>query len=358
MQIYINGRFLAQSITGVQRYALELIKAIDLLITEKKIDGEITILAPKNYILNPPLNNIKIKKVGIFKGHLWEQVELPFYSKGGVLFNPCGPAPLLKKEQVVTIHDGAVFANSQAFTKLFSAWYKIMFKTLGKQSREILTVSDFSKSELVKYLKVSPDKFTVTYLGKEHITRLNSDYNIIKENNLDKEKYVLAVSSLSPNKNFKGIVKAIELMDLDLNVKIVIAGGSHPSVFSDKLQITSDKIIHVGYVTDNELKALYENALCFVYPSFYEGFGLPPLEAMALKCPVIVSNRASLPEIGQNSVLYCNPNDPNDIASKIKMIVESEDLREEFANKGLERSKNFSWRKCAIETIKVINRFE
>lgn len=112
----------------------------------------------------------------------------------------------------------------------------------------------------------------------------------------------------------------------------------------------------MGYVSDAELRALYEHAACFVYPSFYEGFGLPPLEAMACGCPVIVSNAASLPEVCGDAALYCNPCSPEDIAEKISLLMADPRLREDLRQKGLERAKQFTWEKCARETFAIIEK--
>ncbi|MEN3780832.1 glycosyltransferase family 4 protein [Priestia megaterium] len=358
MKICINGRFLSQEITGVQRYSMELVKALDALLNKEK-NIQVEILCPPNIIHSPELQNIQIRKIGILKGHLWEQLELPLYSRNSLLFNPCGPAPLLKFKQILTIHDAAIYANSQAFTKKFIIWYKIMFFLISKTAKKIITVSEFSKNELINYLKVKNSHIKVMHLGKEHITEIKEDTSIIEKYELDKKPFILAVSSMSPNKNFNGVVKSIEHLDKNNEINIVIAGGVHPKVFGGANNFRSDQVKHVGYITDNELKTLYKNALCFVYPSYYEGFGLPPLEAMSLRCPVIVSDRASLPEVGGANVLYCNPDDPADIAQKISLMIKNSNINQEYKDKGYKRSKDFSWYKCAqglLETCKEVSK--
>lgn len=157
---------------------------------------------------------------------------------------------------------------------------------------------------------------------------------------------------MSPNKNFKSIVSAIKLLG-NVNYQIVVAGGTNPRVFN-KSEALPPNINYIGYIQDEQLLALYRHAACFIFPSLYEGFGLPPLEAMACGCPVVVSNVASLPEVCGDAALYCNPYDPQDIADKIRRIVTDQDLREQLRQKGFERVKQFSWERCAEETIKVI----
>lgn len=351
-KIYINGRFLTQSVTGVQRYAIELINALDLLIGNHK-KYSFCLLVPNN-IKNSNFNmkNIPVKRVGYLTGHLWEQLELPYYSQGGVLINLCNAAPLAKKNQIVTIHDAAVFSYPQAYSFAFRTWYKILLKSLAKNSRFVITDSLFSKKELVHYSGVIQEKVQVIYLGKEHVFNCKTDQILLKKHNLFNKKFVLAVSSMNPNKNFESIIKAIQLIKNE-NIEIVIAGGIDPRVFI-KNEKLPECVKHVGYVSDEELRSLYEHASCFVFPSFYEGFGLPPLEAMTCGCPVIVSNVASLPEVCGDAALYCDPYSPKDIADKINLMLNHKSLREQFIHRGLERSKLFTWEKCAKEVLKFI----
>ncbi|WP_117017282.1 glycosyltransferase family 4 protein [Aeribacillus pallidus] len=355
MNLFINGRFLTQPITGVQRYALETLKEMDRLVEHSILlkDIKITLLCPKKTISYQDFKNIKIKKVGYFTGHLWEQLVLPFYSRKGLLVNLCNTGPLVKNKQIVTIHDAAVYSKPKGFTKLFVYWYKFLFKILSIVAPRIVTVSEFSRKELICYCKIRKNKIKVVSEGWQHIQRINADLDIFQKHNISPKKYILAVSSLNPNKNFQGIVKAIESLG-DIGTDIVIAGGTNPKIFSSFNDSSPNSVKYIGYVTDEELKALYEEAIGFIYPSLYEGFGLPPLEAMACGCPVIVSNVASLPEVCGDAALYVDPYNPEDIAEKMKLLLSDDKLREELRRKGLERAKMFSWEKCAKETLKVI----
>ncbi|ASA97020.1 glycosyltransferase family 4 protein [Anoxybacillus flavithermus] len=354
-KVIINGRFLTQRITGVQRFALEFVKALDKLIEmdDGGLKFEFVIVTPRDVVNDIKLKNIRIITVGKLKGHLWEQLELPFYSRGGLLVNLCNTGPLLKGEQIVTIHDVAVYSKPEGFTKMFVYWYKFLFQVLSIVARRIITVSKFSKRELAHYCRIKQNKISVVSEGWQHIRQIDADVNVFRKHDISPKQYILAVSSLNPNKNFQGIVKAIECLG-DVGTNIIIAGGTNPKVFSSSNSSLPNNVKYIGYVTDEELKALYEGAMGFIYPSFYEGFGLPPLEAMACGCPVIVSNAASLPEVCGDAALYVNPYSPEDIAEKIKLLLSDDKLREELRRKGLERAKMFSWEKCAKETLKVI----
>lgn len=179
-KIYINGRFLTQNITGVQRYAIEIVKALDDYLNNNDLNNqyEFEIVAPKNIKQKLELKNIKIKQVGFLKGHLWEQLELPLYVRNKFLFNFCNCAPLLKKNQIVTIHDAAVCAVPQAYSKAFRYWYKFMYKILTVRLNKIFTVSEFSKKELHKYFNVPLEKIEVTYNGIDHMKNIKPNEKI------------------------------------------------------------------------------------------------------------------------------------------------------------------------------------
>lgn len=325
-KIYINGRFLTQNITGVQRYAIEIVKALDKYLDTNVLNGkyEFEIVCPKNIKQKIKLNNIKVKQIGILKGHLWEQIELSLYVRGNFLFNFCNCAPIIKKNQVVTIHDAAVCAVPKAYSFLFRTWYKFMFYILGHRLNKIFTVSNFSKKELHKYFSIDLDKIDVTYNGIDHILKIKPDEKIFDKFNIEKNNYVLAVSSLNPSKNFKLILETAKQMP---NTNFVIAGGTNSSVFKSKGLPVTDNVKFIGYVTDEELVALYKYASCFVYPSLYEGFGIPPLEAMAFNCPVIVSDIEVFREVYIDSVLYCDIGDSEFLKQQILLVRGNEKQR-------------------------------
>lgn len=354
--IYINGRFLSQTITGVQRYALEVLKSFDRLLSKGTINGklyQLVLLTPSNTRHKLPLKNIKVCKVGKLNGQLWEQLELPFFSSGHLLINLCNTAPILKTNQLLTIHDAATSANKDNYSFAFRSWYKILHHTLPLRTKRITTVSNFSKSELLKYYPVQEEKVNVIYLGIEHMNHIRDNNLILKQYDLVDTPYILAVSSLNPNKNFKGIIEALKYIKYD-DVQIVLVGDKDNPIYKEAHLSKYTNIKLVGYVTDEELKALYKNANCFVFPSFYEGFGLPPLEAMSCGCPVVASNRASLPEVLGDSVLYCDPENPKDIAEKIAMVLDDQEIREEFQRKGLEKARQYSWNRCGFELFEIL----
>lgn len=361
IEIVINGRFLTQPITGVQRYAYELVRSFNQMIASGQIDPQIfsiTLAVPPELKSLPQFEHITIKKIGRLKSNLWEQLSLPLYSHNKFLFNPCNTGPIFGgKNQIVTIHDASVFAIPQAYTKLFRLKYRIITLFLGKFARKILTDSLYSKKELTRFGKISPEKIEVIYLGADHILNTIPDNSIFIRHAITKP-YILAVSSNSIHKNFKAIIQALPLIQSPKEFELIIVGGNFSKVFqSSANEDLPQSANRIGYVTDAELRALYEHAQGFVYPSLYEGFGFPPLEAMLSGCPVILSSAASLPEVGGDAVLYCNPHDINDIAKKMETLLNDEALCNLLKEKGSAQSRLFHWNQTAQKTWEVIKQY-
>lgn len=338
-KIYINGKFLAQKLSGVQRYAIEIVKAMDKLLADKNY--EVILLTPKVTMRQLKLKHVTITACGYLQGTLWEQLELPFYAKGGALVNLCNCAPLLKENQMVTIHDAAVMAVPAAYGFFYRCWHHFMGYVLGKCLPLIITDSKFSRQELQKYLHIPVEKIHVVYLGADHMESIEPDESIIAKLGLKERKYVLAVSSQSIHKNFQLVLQAASLMT---ETTFVIVGQSNSSVFKNaSLVMASDNVIFTGYIDDGKLAALYKHACCFVYPSLYEGFGLPPLEAMAFGTPVISSQTASLPEVLGEGVLYIDPYRIEDMAEAIAKMISNRALRDRLMEKGREQYRQYDW---------------
>jgi glycosyltransferase involved in cell wall biosynthesis len=180
----------------------------------------------------------------------------------------------------------------------------------------------------------------------EHVLNAEADHSVLSRHGLRSKKFVLAVSSLNPSKNFRGLARAIDVLALR-DFDIVVAGGTNPKIFRGERPLPAG-VKYIGYVSDAELRALYESAGCFVFPSVYEGFGLPPLEAMCCGCPVIASRAASMPEICRDAAIYCDPLSPSDIAEKIALLMSSSALQNELSAKGRSLAAAYSWERSAL----------
>ncbi len=294
-----------------------------------------------------------MEEVGVNRGNLWEQIDLPLYLKGGFLFSPANTGPFLYQNQAVTFHDASIFAIPHAYSFLFRLKYKLIFRSLSRLAKVIFTDSKFSQTELSRYLKQPSEKFKVIHLAGDHIDRIPPDTRILSKHDLSKDRYVFIVGNQSPHKNLATVRDAVELINSD--IKVIFAGGQDQKVFNNKTVYndTPENII-LGYITDEELKALYLNALGYVFPSYYEGFGLPLLEAMHCGCPVLCARAASLPEIAGEAALFFDPMNAGEIAKAIDRIFSDEQLRNDIIQKGYERAREFDWQTTAYNTLEEL----
>ncbi len=348
-KIVVNARFLTKPITGVQRFAIEISRRLP------KYISDIVFVAPDNILQEDIAREVDVKIVGRNKGHLWEQVDLPFYlMKNGtpLLINLESTAPAFYKNKITTLHDIGFKRYPESYSWSFRTYYNLLIPEILRTSRMVITVSNFSKEEIISVYKIPEDKIAVVY------NAVDGKFKPAKDVNLSKQRYILAVSSINKRKNFANLLKAFsELQRKD--IMLYVAGEEH-KVFG-KGGITQDlkfipNVKFLGRVNDDMLIKLYSNAIFFVFPSIYEGFGIPPLEAQACGCPVLVSRASVLPETYGDSALYCDPLDINDIAKKMKLLLLDAELRKELIRKGYENVKRFSWEKSAKKMANIIEK--
>ena len=336
-KIIINGRFLTQRITGVQRYAREICAELDKLVKP----DEIIMAVPPETTNIPEYKNIKVVKVGMFHNRLWEHISFPLYVLGqkAISLNLCNVAPLLSPG-IVCIHDMKIKATPQFFSTKFLLWYRLLFFNATKRAKKIITVSNFSKSEIIKYYGVDEDKIVVAPNGWQHFARVNYDENALSKYGLVKDSYYFAMSSLEPNKNFKWIA---EQAVKNSNELYVVAGSINDKVFSEGLGFKCpDNMKLIGYVSDEEAKTLMRDCNAFLFPSIYEGFGIPPLEAMSAGAKrIIVSDIPVMYEIFESVFEYNANTNVHDIVISSNKIA-------------LRILIKYSWNKSAKLIIKSI----
>ncbi|WP_442857145.1 glycosyltransferase family 4 protein [Burkholderia sp. TSV86] len=356
--VAINGKFTSQRLTGVQRVAHEYTSAIARLFRGERNP---TLVVPRDHASDALPPAIARRVVPRLRGVLWEQLALPFATRGQTLLSLCNIGPLFKRNQVLMIHDVAVFDFPQGYSRAFQLWYRFAFWVLKQNVRHIVTVSHFSKERIVARLGVSPYKVSTVVSGIDHFDRIASDASVLERLGLAYDGYVLIVGSLAPGKNLARTLEAISQLERSHpELRFVIAGGSNVKIFGASALgggQNARNIIWAGYVSDGELKALYEHAGCFVFPSLYEGWGLPPVEAMYCGCPVIASREASLPEACGDAALYCDAHDAADIAAKIAQLMGDAALRGELREKGRKHSAQFRWDIAATQLVNVLRQF-
>ena len=346
--IVVNARFLTQKTTGVQRFAIEISKHL------KRILPQVIFVTPYDIIDTALANELNVTITGTNKGVVWEQIDLPRYlAKNGspLLINLANVAPLFYSNQIVTIHDLAFKVNPAWFNKKFVWFYNFLIPRIAKKARKVFTVSNFSKQEIISHLQIEAQKIAVIY---NSITDFPAEEN--KGNKYG--NYLLTVGSIDKRKNISSIFTAIDHLK-DKSIKLLVAGDYNP-IFNNKNNDSlknSSQITFLGRVNDAELRNLYQNAMLFIYPSLYEGFGIPPLEAMFYNCPTIVSDIGSLREVCADASLYIDPNSAEDIAKKIENLLNDFALRNALIEKGKLNIKKYSWEKSATliaETIEQL----
>lgn len=345
--VVINGRFLSRKITGVERYSLGTSAALC------KLDPNIKMISPKipeDVDMHISLPSIRF---GCFHNIFWEQIELPLKLRAlgsPLLLNLANTAPLLYRRNMVTICDLAFMRHPEWFSVPFCTLYRYMIPRLSKRAIHIFTISEFSRREIVSLLHVPENKITVAYPSYSSIFK-RACYT-----RTTKEKYFLGVSSLDPRKNFKSLIIAFNQLSMK-GYKLIIVGRKNTSFANQNLaniSSTNPNIVFTGFISDKKLVELYQEAAAFVYPSFYEGFGIPPLEAMACGCPVIASKTTSLPEACGNAAYYINPYDIDSIAKAMIAVATKASLRDKLISEGYKNIKRFNWDTSAKKAYKII----
>ncbi|UCI29371.1 glycosyltransferase family 4 protein [Mesorhizobium sp. B4-1-4] len=348
----INGRFLSQPTTGVQRYAREIVRSLDALISER---------APLTRGLElrlhyPPgsadisLNSIQPCEIGSTGGHLWEQTQLAISLHGGGLLSLCNTGPLLYRKHIVCIHDANVWNAPQSYSFGFRSSYKALLPCLGKTACNISTVSNFSLGELVRRDIVPAQKAFVAPNGHEHVFQWKAEHSAATRLAASPETIVM-IGSAAPHKNV-GLILAMADRLGKAGLKIAVVGMSDSHIFkTGSAKPEASNIRWLGRISDSELAALLMDSLCLAFPSLTEGFGLPVVEAMALGCPVVVSDRASLPEVCGNAAIYAAADNPQAWFDRFMGLRNSKALRLQMAAKGKTRASAYSWRASALRYL-------
>jgi glycosyltransferase involved in cell wall biosynthesis len=360
--VYLNGRFLTQSLTGVQRFSAEVTAAIDRLARDAEWP-ETIVLAPRHGLpgfdgaLSANYQRLRLKEVGRTRGHLWEQTELPAAARGGILVSLGNTAPLLTgSRQVVVIHDAGVFDTPESYSMRFRVWYKALQHALVRTGAQIVTVSKYSRERIAAHLGLDPAGITVMYEGADHILRATPDRGVLQRHDLRPREFALVVGSFAAHKNLTALANvAIPLQRR--GIAVAIAGGCNPDVFRDTPAVMSC-VRQLGRVTDAELRALYESAACLLFLSRYEGFGLPPVEAMVCGCPVVAPAGGAVEEIcGDGAVYFVNDKKPA-IAAIVECLLDEKRFAEDLCRRGLARAASLSWDASARALGEVVQRVQ
>ena len=365
-RVVLNGRFLTQVQTGVQRYAAETVRALDALLGEANHANaglEFVLAVPaggsaKNQLGNgstSPLQALNLRHISVVEvpggqGHFWEQWALLRFARGAYLVNFNYSGPLFKRRQLVTVHDATVKVMPEAFTRGYRWLHNGLVAVLGRTAQDLMTVSAFSRDELARCFGLKRQDIVVGREGGEHAVLAAhdaadpaaADAAVLRRHGLTAGQYILGVGSVKPNKNYGLLGRAMSLLP-NYPWPVAIAGAKDIGIFRGSA-VLPDSFRFLGFVPDAELSALYRHAAWFVFPSLYEGFGLPAVEAMAHGCPVLAARAASIPEVCGDAALYFDPHDAADLARLLQRVLDEPGVRQTLAAPAALRLQRYSWR--------------
>ncbi|PKM91435.1 hypothetical protein CVU82_02460 [Candidatus Falkowbacteria bacterium HGW-Falkowbacteria-1] len=382
-RIGIDARFYGPFAKGLGRYTQEI---VDNIIKIDKDNKYIVFLGKNNFdelVLGDEDDNVSKVLVDIKWYTLKEQLLFPFYiwreNLDLIHFTHFNVPILCPVKFVVTVHDLILtkFKTVKASTRhpvvynLKDFFYRLVIKMALKRSRKIITVSNFTKNDIIEQFKVRAEKIEVIYEGISNLSKGRDSLFVAKLNNDEVlsdyqiySPFLLYVGNAYPHKNLEFLIKSFLIFnENNKNLKLVLVGKEDyfykklkdyfNLLISKNSQLDVDSVVFTGYVPDDKLEILYKKALVYVFPSLYEGFGLPPLEALFNFCPVLSSNAASMPEILEDGALYFKSGDEKDFLGKLKNIISDEGLRKKIVENGKEVIKKYNWWECAFKTWQV-----
>lgn len=322
--IIINGRFMEDRMQGLVRYARELLSALDLLLDDSM---DITLLVPPTAYDVPDYKRICVKQVGTRGGIIWEQTELRKYvrqHRNSFCLNLCNVTPLFMQPGVTAILDIMYKVNPSHYTtirnRLSRLWHCLQYSYITSHEKNIVTISNFCKEEIQKYYPKAKGKITVIPCAWQHVRQYKESSDWGKRYPyLEKKEFFFSLATLAKNKNGKWIIEVARRNPQEI---FAIAGEHYETEYTD----IPENVHMLGFISDEDACSLMKNCKAFIFPSLYEGFGLPPIEALALGAEVISSNTTSLPEVLSDSVHYIDPyNTEADLDSLMKEKIGSKE---------------------------------
>lgn len=363
MRIGFNAQIVSSWNAGVAIYARNLLTALAEIAAPDEIVGFVSDRDLRSLAL-PNLRVVSAPGLGqSWLRIVWEQTILPFQTREhriDAMFYPDHTAPLLQKScpVIITIHDVAFFAYPHTFPQLRRMYKSLAVRRSVERADAIVVVSEATKRECLKYLGVDESKLHVIPNGLDpHFTVITDTAKLqeARRKYTLPERYILFVGTLEPRKNLTGLIQAFARLPDGFQLVIV---GARGWLYNDLFRLVKaldlgDRVHFLGYVPVKDLVYLYNLAELFVYPSLYEGFGFPPLEAMACGVPVIASETSSLPEVVGDAGVLVDPGDPDMLTTVMHEFLTHPEMRQEYRRRGLERAKLFSWHKTAARVLEL-----
>ncbi len=346
-QAIINGKFYTASLEGMPRVGREITAALDRLLAQPdRAAIKLTLCVPEGATGFEDLTNIPVETAGRRSGFLWEQIDLPRFARRRRVLNLTSTGPVALSNAVTVVHDAQQYATPRSFHWKHRLLYRTVTPAICRRHGRIVTVSDYAKRQIASFDLCRADKIDVIYNGADHMLRGRPDETILERLGLGHGTYLLCNSYVHDHKNVRVVLEALADRP-DLAGRLVLFGASTRLDYERRGIAVPDGVRFTGRITDGELRALYEHACLFLYPSKTEGFGLPPLEAMILGCPTLVSNAGAMPEVCGGGAVYADPFRPAAWLTAIEALLGDEDRRRALASAGRQRAAQFTWARAA-----------
>lgn len=356
-RVCVNGRFLTQTTSGVQRFCRELLAAVD-----DQLQQHAGAAAPQVWELwvpagahdLPSYRAIHIRHFDEPAGHAWDQRLRRYAAPEDILVNLANGGPILRGNSLSVIHDAAVYRTPANFTRAYAFFHRMLGRLVAWRSR-VCTVSEFSKGELAEVLRLRPDDIAVIPNGGEHLARVTPDDDVVERLGLRDRGFFLFIGSPAPNKNLRTAIEAFA----DPRLKdwpFIIVGSLDLSVFGTATSALPANVRTTGRLSDEEVSGLLRHARALVFPSLYEGFGIPPLEAMLAGCPVLASDIPPVREVCGQAAWFFDPRDAQALAALVQRATEDEAGLRALSELGSVRSRHFTWARSAQALLAVVGR--
>lgn len=352
----INGDFLALKPNGVARHARETVMALDRLVCERHpltVGLELQVISPRPADDAFNLRAIPVRVVDEFRRprlpQFWVQMQLPFHVDGGLL-SFCNLAPVAVRRQIVCIHDVHTYIMPESYGRGFRWMHRLVLPALGRRVRQIATVSRFSRDCIIEYNIADRSRISVVYNGADHALRWDDRASTA---DFIGRPFVLCLGQPQAYKNLQlalSLLPALEHMGIDL----AIVGNVSEDYIAEQIGEKPSNLRLLGRLSDDDLAKAFTQALCFLFPSRIEGFGLPAVEAMARGCPVVASKAAAIPEICEDAALYCDADTPNEWIAAIGKLNQQPDTRAGRIKAGKALASSYQWSSVAQSYLQMM----
>ncbi|MGW5242041.1 glycosyltransferase family 4 protein [Monashia sp. NPDC004114] len=366
-RLAVNGRFFTQATTGTQRYALELTRRL-----VQRFPGQVVIHVPKGAVVPPEIAAGAVVRESWAAGQLFEQVALPWAARRELLVSLGGPAPLAARSQVATVHDVSVFRHPRTYSRAFRTWYRAMYVVLARRAERVLTVSEFSAREVEDVLGVRPERLAVVPNGSDHVDHVTAVRPPLGLPPFEQGEgpdpgrpacealpeavpgtlepgWVLCVGTFARHKNVSPALDAFEMAGVR---SVVVGARGNRRVFSGIGTGRWTRAFFAGRLTDEELVWLYRHACALVFPSVYEGFGIPVVEAQRLGCPVVAMRVDPLPEVAGDGAVLCDPDHPDEIVAAVQRLIDDPAERDDLVERGRRNAQRYTW-DASVDTLVI-----